>query len=139
MALLESWSGPKVVCSRARVHYCVFPDSITAIARKWYLYKRHVINAGIGGKYDLLQLAVVVASLIMLFLSPPLALWGVAVYVLLRGMVDPVRRSKLRVWWGDQPSALLLAPIVALTIDLAKLTASLIGYAQREPSKHKEI
>lgn len=139
MALLESWSGPKVVCARARVHYRVFPDSIPAIARKWYLYKNHVIAAGIGGKHDLLQLAVVGGGLFALFLSPPLMLWGVAIYALMRGMVDPVRRSRQRKWWDGQPLALLLAPIVALTIDAAKLAASLRGYAKQVLSKHEEV
>lgn len=139
MALLESWSGPKVVCTRARVHYRVFPDSIFAIARKWYLYKSHVIKAGIGEKYDLLQLAVVIGGLITLFLSLQLAAWGIFVYALLRGVVDPVRRSKQRNWWKGQPLSLLLAPVVALTIDVAKLAATLQGYVQRVKKRVEEI
>ncbi len=135
MAKLESWSGPKVVCAQARVHYRVFPNTITAIARKWYLYKRHVIKAGIGGKYDLLQLAVVSAGLVILLLSPSLAIWEMVVYVLLRGISDPLRRSKQRKWWGKQPAAILLAPLVALTIDAAKLTATLQCYVQRSKNK----
>ncbi|WP_435627890.1 glycosyltransferase family 2 protein [Candidatus Ferrigenium straubiae] len=131
MALLESWSGPKVVCLQARVHYRVFPDSIPAIARKWYLYKSHVIKAGIGVKYDLLQLVVVVGWLIMLSISLQIAAWSVLVYVVLRGMVDPVRRSKQRKWWDGQTSSLLWAPIVALVIDASKLHASLDGYVKR--------
>jgi glycosyltransferase involved in cell wall biosynthesis len=136
MVLLESWSGPKVVCAGARVHYRVFPDSIPAIARKWYMYKSHALKAGIGGKYDLLQLAVVIGGLIMLFLSWQLAVWGIFVYALLRGVVDPVRRSKQRKWWDGQSSSLLLAPVVALTIDAAKLTATLRDYVQRVLRKH---
>lgn len=131
MALLESWSGPKVVCAQARVHYRVFPDSILAIARKWYLYKCHVLKAGMGGQYDLLQLAVVIGGLIMLFLSWQLAVWGIFIYALLRGVVDPVRRSKQRKWWDGQPSSLVLAPVVALTIDAAKHAATLRGYGLR--------
>lgn len=131
MALLESWSGPKLVCARARVHYRVFPDSIPAIARKWYLYKCHVLKAGMGGQYDVMQLAVVIGGLIMLFLSWQLAVWGVFIYALLRGIVDPVRRSKQRKWWDGQPSSIVLAPVVALTIDAAKYAATLRGYGQR--------
>jgi glycosyltransferase involved in cell wall biosynthesis len=136
MVLLESWSGTKVVCVGALVHYRFFPDSIPVVARKWYLYKLHVLKAGIGGKYDLLQLAVVIGGLIMLFLSWQLAAWGILVYALLRGVVDPVRRSKQRKWWAGQSSSLLLAPVVALTIDAAKLVGTLHGYVQRVLSKY---
>jgi hypothetical protein len=139
MALLESWSGPKVVCTGARVHYRVFPDSIHAIGRKWYLYKVHVFKAGIGGKYDLLQLAVVIGGLIMLFLSLQLAAWGLFVYALLRGVVDPVRRSKQRKWWDGKLSSLVLAPVVALTIDAAKLAATLQNYVQQVQRRGEEI
>ena len=139
MALLESCSGPKVVCTGARVHYRVFPDSIPAIGRKWYLYKVHVFKAGIGGKYDLLQLAVVIGGLIMLFLSLQLAAWGLFVYALLRGVVDPVRRSKQRKWWDGKPSSLVLAPVVALTIDAAKLAATLQSYVQQVQRRGEEI
>jgi hypothetical protein len=100
------------------------------------MYKSHALKAGIGGKYDLLQLAVVIGGLIMLFLSWQLAVWGIFVYALLRGVVDPVRRSKQRKWWDGQSSSLLLAPVVALTIDAAKLTATLRDYVQRVLRKH---
>lgn len=130
MALLEAWAGPKAVCAEARVHYRIFPVTISAVARKWYLYKSHVIKAGIGGKYDLLQLMVVGSWLIMSLLSFQVAVWGVFAYAVLRGIADPVRRSKRRKWWAGEPFALVVAPIVALAMDAAKLAAILCGYSK---------
>jgi len=128
MASLEFWLGPKVVCAQARVHYSVFPDSIPAIAKKWYLYKIHVIKAGLAGKYVAIQLVVVSSWLIMLSLSLQMAGWVVLAYVVMRGIVDPIRRSKRRIWWNGQVFSLFLAPVIALTIDAAKLGAVLSAY-----------
>ena len=41
-------------------------------------------------------------------------------YILFRGVVDPIRRSKDRPWWGPKPIAALIAVPLATALDLAK-------------------
>ena len=128
MVQVQREYGPKNVCPGARVHYDGFPSSLALAARKYFLYQRHVIKAGLGGRSQIAYALAAGASAGLLLLSP--AAFGAAfgLYLLLRGVVDPVRRSRTRRWWGDTPRALLLAPLAALTIDLAKTAGIVHAY-----------
>jgi glycosyltransferase involved in cell wall biosynthesis len=128
MAQVEASYGPKNVCGAARVHYSGFPPSLYRAARKYYLYQRHCIKAGLGGRSQVLYALAACAGLGTLALSPPAFGFGMGLYLLLRGVLDPVRRSRKRIWWGDAPRAVLLAPLAALTIDLAKSAGILRSY-----------
>jgi glycosyltransferase involved in cell wall biosynthesis len=128
MALLKSWAGPKVVCAEARVHYCVFPSTIPAVFRKWYLYKKHVIRARIGIRNDVMQLLLALGWIILFVKSPALALSVLLAYAMLRGAISPMKYSKPKTWWVGEPLALAAAPIVALAMDMAKLAAMLNEY-----------
>ena len=39
-------------------------------------------------------------------------------YLLIRGIIDPIRRSDSILWWRKYPLSVILAPICALIIDL---------------------
>jgi hypothetical protein len=41
-------------------------------------------------------------------------------YLLVRGVVDPIRRSSDRPWWGQQPAAAAIALPLAAALDIAK-------------------
>jgi hypothetical protein len=43
-----------------------------------------------------------------------------AAYLLLRGVIDPTRRSLDRPWWGRQPGAACIALPLAAALDTAK-------------------
>jgi|CXWL01.1.fsa_nt_gi glycosyltransferase involved in cell wall biosynthesis len=133
-----SWSkglvgryGRRVICKDALVHYTHFPASWGQAIRKWKLAEYQSVLAGVRSpqqKLSLIGLPLVYGAL----LSGTAAGGGVfLLYLLIRGVIDPVRRSKERLWWGRQPCALLLAPGLAAALDLAKLAGIVQGLASK--------
>ena len=53
------------------------------------------------------------------------------IYLIFRGVLDPIRRSARWHWWtGDVPSAILALPIAA-SLDIAKWLGIVTGYSQK--------
>lgn len=127
MALFEKRFESKIQCAQARVHYRHFPESFVEVARKWHLYQVNCIKAGFC-KVQSMTLFFMATMLAASALISNFAVWTGVFYIFLRGVVDPIRRSKLRNWWGGRPALIILAPMVAVVIDVAKLTGALQGY-----------
>ena len=51
----------------------------------------------------------------------------VILYIISRGLIDPIRRCNSFKWWGNKVGSFYLAPIVVLTIDFAKTVGFIIG------------
>lgn len=130
-----SWSkglvgryGRRVICKDALVHYTHFPSSWGQAIRKWKLAEYQSVLAGVRSsqqRISLIGLPLVYAAL----LSGTAAGSAVFIlYLLIRGVIDPLRRSKEYPWWGRHPGALLIAPGLAAALDLAKLAGILQAY-----------
>lgn len=116
-------------CEDAEVIYGRFPESASLSTRKWFEYERHVSAGGIGGWRR--RLAAVAPLLLYPMLaisaSAGVALW--LVYLVARGVVDPIRRSARRTWWQGRPMALACAPLAAIEMDIARGLGCLAGLA----------
>jgi hypothetical protein len=133
MAQVKLLLGPMLICKQARVHYRVFPDSLTSVARKWYRYKYYGIVANINKRQNVSWLIIaIIAALSTIFLSWKFAAWVGIGYLMLRGMLDPIRRSNSSVWLKrSNIPAIAIAPLIALTIDAAKLIAIVFYYPRK--------
>lgn len=131
MALFETRFSSRVRCEQARVHYRHFPASIVDVARKWHQYQKNGIKAGLCKGQSVAFALIIGIGLAALLFNMDIAVWSGGIYILLRGVADPMRRSRLWNWWGNEPMLIFLAPIVALTIDVAKLSGALRGYLSR--------
>lgn len=120
-------------CGAARVVYGHFPASPSAAFRKWFDYERSASAAGIGGMPRRLLLG----GVLLLYLAPLAGVFAAALlwlaYVLLRVVVDPVRRSRRRGWWRGAPLALLAALPAALAVDTGRALGSLAGLLADAP------
>ena len=132
MSIVASVYGPKTVCIKAKVHYAGFPTSIYSVARKYFLYQRHVIKAGLGGLSQTVYVCATCCWIGSFFICPEAAGLALALYIVLRGIVDPIRRSKQKKWWGNEPLSILMAPIVALVVDISKTIGILHTYLSRK-------
>jgi hypothetical protein len=113
--------GERDICQEAVVHYTRFPSSWSQALGKWNRAEYCSVVAGVRMRQQLFYL-------IGLPLVYGAVLSGTAVgaavffvYVMLRGVIDPMRRSQDSPWWGHKPAALLIAPGLAIALDLAKL------------------
>ncbi len=129
----EQHFGPRQVCQGALVHYRHFPRTVNAVARKWCLYEEHVVRAGLGGSRGWLLLTGLFGLLLIgLITSPTIGLVLLLGYLFARGIIDPMRRSHAWHWWGDRHTAVLVAPGIGLTTDLAKVVGGLVGSLRNE-------
>lgn len=118
---------PMETCQAARVEYRHFPTTLPHAANKWYTYERSATIAGIGGGVRAVALFGVLILFGLLFVEPKLGAMGLAAYVLLRGVADPLRRSGWRPWWGAAPWAILVAVPVAAVLDVSAAAGRVAG------------
>lgn len=115
------------VCDEAHVSYVHFPDSLIKAIRKWKVYEFYCVQAGIRKRQQYLYLF---SPLIFMFvfLHNPMYAFGVGtLYFGVRGFIEPIRRSSARPWWGDSPKAILIAPCLALLLDISKWSGIVQG------------
>lgn len=120
--------GPREVCTDAVVHYTHFPASVGEAVRKWKLAEYQSVLAGVRSRQQILSVLGLVCVCGSLVLSRVAGGWVVLAYLIGRGVLDPVHRSEDRPWWGTRPAALMIAPPLAVALDLAKLLGIVQGY-----------
>lgn len=111
-------------CNEALVEYGHFPNSLGRALKKWFVYEQSATVAGLGGVRRISMLfAIAMLYCLAAFgvAGAPVALTG---YLLLRGVVDPLRRSVARPWWRHWWQPLAMIPTAAL-LDLAVLAGRL--------------
>lgn len=127
----EAWPGA-VTEAKARAVYTHFPGSLSAAARKWFEYERHIVRACISANRPYFHAAVLI-GIIAAFASGASAAFALfLVYLLARGIADPIRRSARWNWWREYPASLLLAPPCAVVIDAARIAGGIKGMLERK-------
>lgn len=131
MAALQARYGAREVCQAARVSYTHFPTGWHQALRKSWVTELHSVLAGVRSR----------KQAVYLFGLP--VLYGLAgaggsvgavvfmIYLLLRGVIDPTRRSLDRPWWGPQPGAVCIALPLGATLDIAKWLGIVQGVGVR--------
>lgn len=122
---------PRVIDSRATVEYFHFPPSLTAAAAKWFGYERHAGRAGLNKSAGIAYLVALIAIIAAFALGPAAVLALGMCYLLVRGIADPMRRSRRWDWWRTYPASILLAPLCAVVIDAAKFAGRIKGTWER--------
>lgn len=131
--LRQQYPGRTVV-ARATTLYFHFPPSLSAAVAKWYGYERHVARAGLNNRVAAVYLAALAGLCAAFLLNTAAGLALCAAYLFLRGVIDPVRRSRHWYWWHRSPPGFFLAPVCAALIDGAKFAGRLRGCLERARS-----
>ena len=122
--------GSRHVCPAAVVHYTHYPDTLAGLFRKWFAFEKSSVAAGVRTRMRALYLVGGLTWLMLVAISPPAALGALLAYGVLRGVADPMRRSRNWRWWLGTPSAATLAPLCALVMDVGKVCGALAGLVQ---------
>lgn len=114
------------VCDEAVVDYAHFPPNLSSALMKWFVYEQSAAIARVGG----LRRVFILFSIAMLYgLAVFGGKWGailLVAYLLVRGGVDPFRRSVANRWWTYWWQPLAVIPIVAM-LDLASIAGRSIA------------
>ncbi len=115
------------VCRSAVVEYCHFPEALAPALKKWFIYEQSVVVARVGKA----SRAVFHVGLMLLYLcvwfEPGLLFPMVLIYLFLRGIVDPMRRSGWTIWWSSWIQFLFM-PIIAALMDLSSALGRLSAW-----------
>jgi len=123
------------VCEKAVVEYRYFSVTLWQAMRKQYVYEQCAALAGIGGGVRVLLLAThLMLYPALLFAWKPASLLLVT-YLMLRGVVDPIRRS--RRWWSS-PWQVVMLPVIVVFIDLAGILGRLTALAGMSPYRREQ-
>lgn len=117
--------GGREICPDALVRYTHFPTTWGQAIRKWRITEYHSVIAGARFKQQVLYVTVLPLLYYGLFSGTLLGGAAFALYMMLRGVIDPIRRSTDRPWWGRRPVAVFVALGLAAALDLAKFVGIL--------------
>ncbi|MBK9444599.1 MAG: hypothetical protein IPO00_00055 [Betaproteobacteria bacterium] len=127
VANYEMYYGVRTVFPDAKVDYRHFPATWRGATRKWRMAEYFSVLAGMRQRQHAVFL-ILLPLLYAALLSG--TAWGAMVYfayLLLRGVVDPMRRSFPRQWWGAHPQAIFIAIAMGAVLDAAKITGIIQG------------
>ncbi|MDO8773263.1 MAG: glycosyltransferase [Burkholderiaceae bacterium] len=131
VARYEMQYGVRAVCEDAQVSYRHFPGTWRGVVRKWQMAEYFSVLAGMRTRQQLVLLIALPTLYAALLTGTP---WGVGVYsayLLLRGVVDPIRRSCPRRWWRSHPRAIIIAIPLGAVLDVAKFVGTIRGWLAR--------
>jgi glycosyltransferase involved in cell wall biosynthesis len=128
---LVSRLGPREICLDAHVQYTYFPTGWGQSIRKWRITEYYCVLAGVRARQQLVYLTILPTLYLSLIVGGWVGEAAFLLYLLLRGVLDPVMRSHDTPWWGRRPLAAAIAPILAVALDLAKLAGILQGILAR--------
>lgn len=131
MAALQARYGARVVCWAAQVSYTHFPKRWCQALHKWRVTELHCVLAGVRTSQQIVYLFGLPVLYVLACNGGGIGGVMFLTYLLLRGVVDPVRRSKDRPWWGGRPGAPLIAPLLAAALDVAKWVGIMQGLGHR--------
>ncbi|MBH49036.1 MAG: hypothetical protein CME71_12785 [Halobacteriovorax sp.] len=108
------------------LRYNSFSESISKNVKKWFTYATQVALAGLNKKHRVAY--VFFFSFLVFAFVYNLCFWTLLmIYFIARGVLDPIRRSKNIFWFSPRFGAFLVAPLMALLLDLAKVLGFING------------
>jgi glycosyltransferase involved in cell wall biosynthesis len=119
--------GKKYLCLTALVEYHFFPPTFWKAVKKWFIYAYFSARSKIYYPQQAVYFLFYSALTILLVAYPWIGLTVLFVYSVLRGVVLPMLKGRPTIWWGTHHLSLLLAPGVALALDLSKFFGFLLG------------
>lgn len=123
----ERHYGDRTVAWGAKVIYRHFPKNLTALAKKWRLAEYCCVLSGMRKKQRIIFLAILLLLLLSFNYNAMLGAILLFSYLTLRAVFFPIYRSVERSWWTSQLSAIPVAILTAIVIDISKLVGNIQG------------
>jgi len=117
----------------AVVNYSVFPNQISRILTKWFIYSKNESMTNITPVLRIYVYLYIINFLVLFFINYEFGLFFLFIYLIVRGMIDPWARSKYKKWWTNW-FQYINTPFLALLMDVS----SLLGYIYGKCKKLKK-
>lgn len=116
--------GERSVCEEAIAYYRHFPQTFWQAMRKWFVYEKYVAIAGASSGFKVAYQAGCFLLPILSLALPRVGVPLMLAHALLRGGIDPMRRSGWRPWWRGSWKSAIIALFCGPCLDWA----SFLGY-----------
>ena len=113
--------GRRIVCETARSSYRHFPTNWMHVFRKWRLFEKNSVMAGVRSRQHIFYLFAIPLLYGLLFTGTYIGIILFLLYAIFRGVIDPMRRSARWQWYKGHAISAFIAVPLALWIDIAKL------------------
>lgn len=124
----ENYGKDTSICKRALVHYHSFPDNVFSVIKKWAVYSSFYAKTKHGfTRLSIFSFFILILNFSILFgVKAFLIVW--LLYIFVRGVLDPIRRSRKLCWWGNSFQSFFLAIILGPLMDYAKIIGYFLSY-----------
>jgi len=123
----ESTYGSRLVCQDAKVFYRNYPTTWVGAARKWQTAEYFSVLAGVRTSQQLALIMLLPLLYLALISGTAGSVLVFSTYLILRGVADPIRRSRSWHWWWPHPRAIFIAIPMCVVMDAAKLLGMFQG------------
>lgn len=115
------------ICEKAIVVYSHYPETLGSAFRKWFVYAKNTFKARVRRRQQAAYSLAFALFIAMLLTSPAFGIAAFGVYIVIRGIADPIRRSAEWQWWKGSNASIGLAMILGPGLDAAKLAGFFAG------------
>ena len=122
-----SFPGHDLLCKEALAIYRSFPDNLTTGIYKYFQYSKYIPVSKSALFLVICLTTYFIFALLSLYCWPIFGIGLLLLYLLARGILDPMRRSDNIVWFGKKWHLFFLAIPVALLVDLSKIAGFIFG------------
>lgn len=116
-----------IISDDSIVTYTHFPETIIAYYKKWFQYANHNAFANMDHKLQVLYFLYYLSLVVSLYFSNFIPCLLLISYFVVRGILDPMRRSKKKLWFNDHLYLFFIGPFFIFFSDLTKFLGYIRG------------
>lgn len=120
------------IAQDAVIEYSSFPSNVVSAYKKWFSYSYYTALANRNSRQQVLYSIFFLSLLMTFFFNVKIGLGLLLTYLILRGVVDPIRRSKTKPWFQDYSYLLLCGPVFVFFLDFSKWVGFIKGSLTRK-------
>ena len=128
---LLSVSGHDLVCKEALAKYCSFPKKLSTGMYKYFQYAKNISVSKSALFLAICLTTFFIFIIFCLYFWPIVGIGLLLLYVVARGILDPMRRSGNIAWFGKKWYLLFLSIPIALLVDMSKIAGFILGIMSR--------
>jgi len=124
---LLSVPGYDLVCEEALAKYYSFPKKLSVGMYKYFQYAKNISVSKSAFFLAICLTAYFIFVILSLFLWPVFGIGLVLLYLMARGILDPMRRSANIAWFGKRWYLFFLTIPIAFLVDTSKIAGFILG------------
>ena len=124
-----------LLCKEALADYRSFPDKLSAGIYKYFQYGKSIPISKVSLFPTIVLICYFILIIFSLYFWPILGIGLLLLYLMARGILDPIRRSANIAWFGKKWYLFFLTIPIALLVDISKIAGFIVGTMSQNTTK----